>query len=254
MNIYLFVVDEENFNVLFMNNRAKELVEINEIDNKVLNIREFIECENNDCDDIIEIIKTNEKSENIDLNLKISQSGDMSAILSSEKISFQNNSAILIGLLDVTTLKKAEEALKNIALIDELTGLYNRHFLDRRLNEEMDQADRYGEKFSIAILDIDHFKNVNDTWGQPIGDEILKQTAKIASNLIRKSDSLFRLGGKEFLILMPKTTCDEAVAIVERIRKTIENKKHPTVGSVTASFGVTERVKYESYISRSSIV
>ena len=144
-------------------------------------------------------------------------------------------------------LKEKNVKLEFIANKDKLTSLYNRHFFDQIIDTEMDNADVNNEPMSLVIFDLDHFKNVNDTWGHPAGDRVLKTTAEISSKLVRKCDILFRWGGEEFIILMPKTNANEAVLVAERIRKEIEKNIYGEVGHLTCSFGVAERVRYEMF-------
>ncbi len=243
----LFVVDQESMNVLLMNKQAEKLMNINSINNKSISIENIVKCKNIDYHNLIERIKTGEKNENVELIIDVNENRRIDVLLSSKKINFYKKAAILIGLFDITVQKKAEEVLKNLAITDELTGLYNRRYLEKRINEEIEYSDCHNESISIIILDLDHFKNVNDTWGHPIGDAVLKQTAEIAKNTIRKSDVMFRLGGEEFLVLMPRTTIGEALIVAERIRETIEKNPHPTVGKFTASLGVAEKLKFESF-------
>ena len=107
----------------------------------------------------------------------------------------------------------------------------------------MTRSDRYQEPLSIIIFDLDHFKKVNDTWGHPIGDEMLKHVAEITNNTIRESDIFIRLGGEEFMIILPNTNITGAVEIAERVRKALEENEHPVAGKQTASFGVAEKIK-----------
>lgn len=146
-----------------------------------------------------------------------------------------------------TELKEKNEELELVANKDKLTSLYNRHFFDQMIENEMDKADINNEAMSLVIFDLDHFKNVNDTWGHPVGDVVLKTTAEIASNAIRKYDVLFRWGGEEFIILMPKTNASEAVLVAEKVRMEIEKNIYGEVGHLSCSFGVAERVKYEMF-------
>lgn len=159
---------------------------------------------------------------------------------------FKNNES-LMKLTKV--LEEKNKVLHTLAITDELTGLYNRHFLEQRIEEEMYQSDRDHQVLSLAILDMDHFKHVNDTWGHPIGDEVLKKTADLVNSAIRHSDFLVRLGGEEFVIIMPRSDLNGARIVAEKIRKTIGDYEYPTVGHVTASFGVIERSEGESYYS-----
>ncbi len=138
---------------------------------------------------------------------------------------------------------------EEMAITDNLTGLNNRHYLEKTIESILTKSDRYNEKVSLAIFDLDHFKQVNDTMGHPAGDIVLKQTANIAKSLIRTSDTLIRFGGEEFLILMPHTNSGGAASVSEKIRQVLEKNIHPGIGAVTASFGISERKKDESFTS-----
>ncbi len=161
--------------------------------------------------------------------------------------SHEGAEVVVLNLFDITAQKKAEAILKNTAIKDELTGLYNRHFLESILEAEFERAQRYEIPLSVALLDLDYFKKVNDQWGHPVGDAVLKFTADIVKNNIRKSDFAIRIGGEEFLILMPNTNAKGAVATAEKIRVTLENSAHPIIGDFTASIGVAERLIDEQY-------
>ncbi len=112
--------------------------------------------------------------------------------------------------------------IEQSALTDSLTGLGNRRDFDRSLAWTMGRAERNNTTFSLCIIDIDHFKKVNDTYGHAVGDQVLAHIAKEVETQIRNADCLFRWGGEEFAIVMPTTTLDKAVAGSERIRKHIE--------------------------------
>ena len=146
-------------------------------------------------------------------------------------------------------LQKKTEDLETISNTDKLTGLYNRHYLDKRINKKMENADNNNHPLSMIIMDLDDFKCINDKWGHPIGDVVLKHTAKITSSIIGKSNILVRIGGEEFLVIMPHSTINDGLAVAEKIRKTLENTEYPIAGKVTASFGVAERLQFESFCS-----
>ncbi len=146
---------------------------------------------------------------------------------------------------DITERKQAE-ALRLISYTDQLTGLYNRHFLNSIIDEEMERSDRYGHPVSIAMLDLDHFKNVNDTHGHLVGDEVLKSVASTMLSTVRSADVVVRYGGEEFLILMPDTALEGARVTAEKIRLALENFRHPVAGMVTVSLGVGSRIHSES--------
>ncbi|MBP2642095.1 MAG: diguanylate cyclase and metal dependent phosphohydrolase [Firmicutes bacterium] len=153
----------------------------------------------------------------------------------------------VVSFRDITAEREKQKQIEYLSYHDQLTGLFNRRFLDMIIGREMERSDRYNEPLSMIVLDLDHFKKVNDTWGHPIGDEVLKQTAAIAGNIIRKSDILARLGGEEFVIVMPATTLGGAIILAEKLRETLDKNSHPLIGKYTASFGVAERVKFESF-------
>ncbi len=145
------------------------------------------------------------------------------------------------------SLQEKNEELNELAITDELTGLYNRHYIDQIIENEMSRSDRYDEPLSMILLDLDFFKRVNDSWGHPIGDEVLRRTAEITKNNIRKSDIMARMGGEEFAIFLPHCTITGALVVAEKIRNLLESTEHPMAGVVTSSFGVAERRKNESF-------
>lgn len=122
---------------------------------------------------------------------------------------------------DITELHETREELRRLAMTDALTGLYNRRYFMEAAEREFREAQRYGEALSLISIDIDHFKWVNDAHGHPVGDEILSRIARELAEHARKSDLLARIGGEEFLLLLPHTPLDAASALAERIRQMI---------------------------------
>jgi diguanylate cyclase (GGDEF)-like protein len=107
--------------------------------------------------------------------------------------------------------------------IDELTGAYTKKHFRKRIKEAQNKLLKNGEIFSIAFIDIDHFKDINDTYGHIMGDIILKKFADIIKCTIRSKDELFRFGGDEFIVIFPKATDNQVYNILERIRKEIQS-------------------------------
>jgi diguanylate cyclase (GGDEF)-like protein/hemerythrin-like metal-binding protein len=130
--------------------------------------------------------------------------------------------------------------LKNLATTDELTGLANRRLLDSMIAVEMARASRYREHLSLILFDLDHFKRVNDTCGHAVGDEVLVRMAEVIRGVVRAADAIFRWGGEEFMILVPHTDQEGALALAEKLRAAFAAESHPVAGTVTASFGVAE--------------
>ena len=140
-------------------------------------------------------------------------------------------------------LRQALSALEQLAIRDTLTGLYNRRKLDESFAVEAARAERYSRPLSVIMLDIDHFKTINDTHGHPVGDTVLVETAKRLLAALRTSDIAGRWGGEEFLIICPETPLDTAVPLAERLRRDYESCDFSMAGRLTASFGVAAHGK-----------
>lgn len=132
------------------------------------------------------------------------------------------------------------QMLSQKAQIDGLSGLFNRTYFDERLKGEYDRAIRHGHPMSVAMIDLDHFKSVNDTYGHPAGDAVISGVAQIILHESRSIDIACRYGGEEFVLIMPETDPDQAFNLCERIRKRCEAmvwSRHPS-RAVTLSAGV----------------
>ena len=140
-------------------------------------------------------------------------------------------------------LEQALERIRELATRDDLTGLYNRRYMQERLTQQINEVQRSGGRFSLCMADLDHFKRINDTHGHGIGDLVLRQFADIARTCLRESDTLARWGGEEFLVLLPDTGTGQAAQSMERLRTAVaEQCALPEVPDlkVTFSAGVTE--------------
>jgi diguanylate cyclase len=140
-------------------------------------------------------------------------------------------------------LKKAHARIEELAQVDELTGLLNRRYIMRSLNEELARAQRVGIPCAVAIMDLDFFKRINDQFGHPVGDEVLRTFAITLSANVRAIDRLGRYGGEEFLLILPDTPCDQAVRTLDRLRSIVSEVDWTTLSgmmNVTMSAGVSE--------------
>jgi len=122
--------------------------------------------------------------------------------------------------------------------IDELTGLFNRRHFEERLKEEIARHSRYGDVFSIFMIDLDNFKTYNDVYGHPAGDILLSQIGKIIKSSVRDADQAFRYGGDEFVVILPQTARDDAYVVAERVRAQIAEDVEKEALSVTCSIGL----------------
>lgn len=153
---------------------------------------------------------------------------------------FDNDNNI-VGYQSLRENITEKKELEYLSSHDNLTSLFNRHHFNEVLKNEVEQYKRYSSNnFSLAILDLDYFKKVNDTYGHQVGDDILIETAHIMNGSIRESDVLARWGGEEFVLLLPHTNKHEAKIVVEKIRTSLENYIFETVGQVTISGGLSE--------------
>ncbi len=128
--------------------------------------------------------------------------------------------------------------LEQKSRMDALTGLFNRRHFEERLRDEISRHSRYGEVFSIFMLDLDNFKIYNDVYGHPAGDIFLSQIGKIIESSIRNADQPFRYGGDEFVVILPQAAMDDAYVVAERVREHIAREMEKKAITVTCSIGL----------------
>ena len=150
----------------------------------------------------------------------------------------------VIGYQMAATLKHFQRfsSIKNIAIYDTLTSLYNRRYFEERLGGEAQKSFYSGNSLSLVMLDIDHFKKVNDTFGHAEGDRVLQGIASLLKTSVRRKDTVARYGGEEFILILPEAGIEEAAMISERIRRLVENTPFE-IGQVrmnlTVSIGIS---------------
>ena len=135
------------------------------------------------------------------------------------------------------------ESSQALAIRDDLTGVYNRRYLMGALHKEKNRTDRGGVPFSVCVIDIDHFKRVNDSKGHLVGDQVLKTISAAMQRDVRTTDFFGRFGGEEFLLVLSETSLEGACAYAERVRKEIELlqwHEHHITTAITVSIGVTQ--------------
>lgn len=142
------------------------------------------------------------------------------------------------------TAQEHEAILNELAYHDHLTKIYNRQMFDRLYKKQVANQKRYGDHFSLIMLDIDHFKNLNDQYGHDVGDKVLVVLAELISSNIRENDIFARWGGEEFMLLLPRTKVKEAYKKAQELRELIDNHSNE-IPHFTASFGVTEVKDYD---------
>jgi len=163
---------------------------------------------------------------------------------------------LLVTVQDVTERALSQHRLRHLNVHDQLTGAFNRRYLDSRLSDECKRHQRYDRPLSIIMLDIDFFKKVNDRYGHDAGDRVLVEVAARLCGSIRKSDCLVRYGGEEFCCILPETPLENACILAERFRRCIETEAIVAGQGelcVTISLGVAQlapRDTPESFLKR----
>lgn len=166
---------------------------------------------------------------------------------------FKDDKNNIIGFVstgkDVTLETLMNQEIQRIATIDQLTGIYNRHKFEELFILETERSRRFSQPLSLILIDIDHFKVVNDTYGHDVGDEVLKMLSDIVQENIRKIDIFARWGGEEFLVLSPNTDLGNIQKLAEKLRLAVENTSFPTVQHVTISLGISTFREDDTFVS-----
>jgi diguanylate cyclase (GGDEF)-like protein len=139
----------------------------------------------------------------------------------------------------VGRLRSSREELERLSVMDPMTGLDNRRRMMEALENEVLRSRRLAHTFAVLMVDVDHFKGYNDTYGHPAGDDVLKNVARVLRASARDVDSIARYGGEEFFVLMPETRAEAAAQVANRVRAQLAKQPAPA-GAVTLSVGVAE--------------
>ncbi|MFK8330084.1 diguanylate cyclase [Pseudomonas sp. BJa5] len=141
-------------------------------------------------------------------------------------------------LTDISDLKRVEEELRALSVTDALTGIHNRRYFQERLKAELERVQREQQDLAVIMLDIDHFKKINDQYGHAMGDHVLRSICQRINNRLRRTDVFCRLGGEEFMVLCPGSNADQAYLLAMELWQGVRSIPVEGVGQVTASFGV----------------
>jgi len=230
----IFILDKD-LKIVIVNKKATEILGysdkelIGHHDHDVF-LKDYIRCP------ICENIKKNYKFEG-EITFR-KKNGDLIFVNVFTSNVVENNKIIdtIITFYDITTRKILENRLYLSSITDTLTEIYNRRFIDEELVSSKERADKYGEIFSVIILDIDNFKQINDKYGHLIGDEVLKFIAKYLKGSVRITDIIGRWGGDEFILIIKNVILKESLIIADNL---IKNLKTLKVGGVSVDIKVS---------------
>lgn len=218
-NIEEFTKTHDTLNSLFLNNEEDSLLNPNE-ENWIKNLQKV------------------EKTKRIVLLEDINASVQKSFLVSIQYV--DTTSHTLMTFTEITSIAVERNKFEHRAFTDELTNIYNRAYFNEKLKEEIFIAKKSNKPLSFFIFDIDLFKNINDTHGHLIGDEILIALSQMVTLGTRSTDTFARWGGEEFIKLLPNTVLKNAISVAEKLRKGIENFTFVNGLKITCSFGVAQ--------------
>ncbi len=186
------------------------------------------------CKDIIEY-----GNSSVEVSLRTREGREIPFYINGTRIESADTGTAVVGMgIDISYRHQLEQELRELATTDVLTGVFNRLKMEETLEQELKKSVRYHSPLTLAMFDIDHFKQVNDKYGHEVGDEVLKRVAAVSRQQLREVDLLARWGGEEFMVVAGVTTLEEMAVIAERMRVAIARESIEPVGTVTASFGV----------------
>lgn len=252
---YQSIIDSAT-NVVVVNNK-KEIIDVNKAFYKYFdrfkNLKEFKKEHDCVCDFFVKeegyiqkemhgVIWVEYLIQNKSLNhkVKIDLFGKIYYFSISASKIYKDNDLYSIILSDITEQENYKKELEHLSITDALTGIGNRRYFHNKIEEEIQRAKRYKHSLSLIMFDIDFFKEVNDKHGHGVGDEVLVEYTKLVNSLLRDSDIFCRVGGEEFVVIIPHASRDEAQQIAEKLR--IEIEKYKKVVPITMSFGVVEYI------------
>lgn len=188
---------------------------------------------------LIAELKRTGVSENMEIMVNDADNELFVGLVSAQAINIDGTPHILSVIRDITEIKRLEEEIAQLSIKDKLTQVFNRLKLDEFLQSELERSERSEAPFAIILVDVDSLRNINEAYGNSVGDELLVALAAMLKQNVRVTDIVGRWSGEEFLIILPDTDEKGAVTLAEKFRTIIENTDFKIVGKLTASFGVS---------------
>ena len=245
-----FIIDSMHAGIVIIDAKTHRIVDANPEALKLMGVSKYQVvdniCHNYICPTEIGSCPITDKGQKVDNSERvlITRDGKRIPILKTVvSINFDGREHLLETFLDITQLKLLQEKLEFLATTDSLTGILNRRHFIELSEKEMNRAQRSGTPLSIAMIDIDHFKIINDTHGHTVGDLVIKELVALCKDDLRPYDLLGRIGGEEFAIMMVQCDLQKAFTVSERLRERIANHVISADGkdiSIKISVGVAE--------------
>lgn len=246
----MLLIDVVDGTLRAANERAKEALEAPAEELLGLEASEFFEAPE-ECRRLADLLKSQQVLDAVVTRLVARTGQAFWGLVSARTFSLREQRTWMVSFQDITEQKRVEAMLLEMATKDALTGVLNRRRFFEVAEEELARSSRYGSSMAVALLDLDHFKSINDRFGHLMGDEALRTTARVLSSVMRRPDHVARYGGEEFALLFPETSRSGVVSLAERIRSAIEETELMHQGArvpLTASIGVAVRRPGESLV------
>lgn len=262
----VFVIDKDK-KIIEVNNAFLELFQLNKTEVLSKSYYDIINCQketkSGDCT-LCYVCTSETYSDEDDTiftqNIKDNKGNSVCRhfMVKNQKINLGTEIVTLVILNNVTNLIEKTKKLEELCTIDELTGVFNRRFILEKLQTEIEISKRYRSPLSIIILDIDNFKDINDSLGHLTGDKVLIKTTETIRKSLRESDNFGRIGGEEFIIVLPNTDLEKAYMCGERIRINISSQNFEEHSdNITVSGGVacyTDNESMEDFFKRADML
>lgn len=188
---------------------------------------------------LIAELKRTGVSENMEIMVNDANNDMFVGLVSAQAMNIEGEPHILSVIRDITEIKRLEQEIAQLSIKDKLTQVFNRLKLDEFLQCELERSERTTAPFAIILVDVDSLRNINESYGNPVGDDLLVAIAAMLKENVRVTDIVGRWSGEEFLIILPDTDEKGAVTLAEKIRTIVEATDFKIVGKLTASFGVS---------------
>ncbi len=208
----------DNGRIIFANTRFAELIGLTPSDVIGKRARDYY-LDDHQRERVIERLRNSGSVVNMEVQFRRADGSAFWTLFTVNQAVIQGVQVNLAWIYDYTERRNMEEALRDMASRDPLTGIYNRRSFMELARSQLARAHRYQEPLSVFVLDVDHFKRINDTYGHATGDDALRMVAGGCQSILREYDILGRLGGEEFVVVLPGATADESRVVAERVRR-----------------------------------